>query len=606
MLYRCIAPEWATKADPGLQKVAEGEFRDEFLTQLNNQGYNIYWLPNGPSGPIIGTADGTHIDCFSYVFVDMDLKEGKYDSKQAFIDKVNSSYPKPSFIVDSGNGIHAYWLVTDLDAKSYLRLTRRFMRALHTDEAVGKLFQLMRKPDTFNTKEKDNYKLCHVVESTDHEYTCEELDKALPSITKEDEEYCVRHYDQTHSVQKTIVPLAMPFKFTRLMKAKDEIKTLYAGAGQDRSGDDFRLAHLLFAEGFTRIEAASVLMNCRKTMDRSIPHRQTYALNMVDKIWTFENSPPEDQKLSKSVKDILSKGISVRGTKFPCSPLFDGTENGFRLTQVLALVGGAGCGKTTVALNFFWHFVKKNPDYIHVFCSLEQTENEIALRWDKICQGNSTLHDKVHILGNYNEDGSYRRLSLGQIEDYIVELETQTGKKVGCVVVDHIGVLDKKTKEGENQGLMDICHAMKSFAVRTNTFLVMQSQTTREKSGIGDLELDKTAGYGTSMLEWYADFLVTIWQPLKRVYDQNPEMTCIAYKFCKIRNKHTVKDNIKEDQVFCLMFNIETEQLRSMTEAEEFTYTVLDRMASNIRNKDRKRETTRLTHISWETEDGTS
>ena len=48
---------------------------------------------------------------------------------------------------------------------------------------------------------------------------------------------------------------------------------------------------------------------------------------------------------------------------------------------------------------------------------------------------------------------------------------------------------------------------MKAWAVQTNTLLVMQSQTSREKAGVGDLELDKDAAFGTSSFEWYCDFL---------------------------------------------------------------------------------------------------
>ena len=119
MIYRCIAPDWLSKSNPQIKKVLEGEFSEERLTELNTQGYNIYFLPNLPSEydstrPVYGR----DIDTFRYVFIDMDLKEGKWASKEAFLNVLNT--PQPTLVVDSGNGIHAYWEVSDLDASSFL------------------------------------------------------------------------------------------------------------------------------------------------------------------------------------------------------------------------------------------------------------------------------------------------------------------------------------------------------------------------------------------------------------------------------------------------------------------------------------------------------
>jgi ABC-type dipeptide/oligopeptide/nickel transport system ATPase component len=603
MRYRLIAPDWLLEEGRGLSKIVEGEFTDEQVQSYNKQGYNVYWFPNYPSVDVEGWADGTHIDTWEWVFVDMDLKDGVYESKNSFevMLKFELEIP-PTMIVDSGNGIHAYWRVTDLDAMSYLRLSRRLLRRFNTDHRVGKLIQLMRLPGTLNTKDKSSFKECLVVQADGPEYTSEQLDKALPRITPEDEDFCLRHYEATYEIKSEItVNDKPPLKWSKLLKESQEAKELFAGDVQDRSRADFRLTHILHAEGFTRDEAMSVLVNCKKALERAPNHRINYAANLVDKVFSFEEQPATRALLSSSVKDILRRKKSVldSSNRVPCHPMFDGTEHGFRLTEVLGLVGGAGSGKTTLALNYFWHFVKRNPDFIHLFVSLEQPEEEIAIRWDKICQGDERLYEKVHVLGNYEEDGSYRHLSLGEIEDHVLTLEASTGCKVACVVIDHIGILNKKTKDGENQGLMDICHAMKAFAIKTKTFLVMQSQTNREKAGIGDLELSKDASYGTTLFEWYVDFLVTTWQPLKRVYDTAPEMCCSAYKYCKIRKKNILKDKIKEDVVYALKFDVATEQLRPMTSAEEQRYEVLNKQATALRNKDRKSDPTKVTKIDW-------
>ena len=609
MVYRLILPNWAKEEHPELPKVLEGEFTKEELSQYNNNSYNIYYLPNGPKVYEAGTTvDGSQIDLFDWVFVDMDLKDNIYKSKEEFIEVLGNFNLLPTKIVDSGNGVHAYWKVSDLDAHSFLRLQRRLLRYFKTDDSLAKLYQLMRVPGSLNTKIKDSPKRCDLLFESEIAYTCEQLDKELPVISKEDEEYCTEHYNKTYKLNnhdKLNVSDQLSVKFTKLLGRSEEVKRLFYGDTKDRSKADYILAHIMHAEGLSKEEAMSVLVNSRKALERSDPGRYSYASNLVDKVWEFEKTK-DDTLLSKSVKDIL-KTTSVEGnTRFHCWDVFDGTHHGFRLTEVLGLIGGAGAGKTTVALNYFYHFTKLNPSYIHLFVSLEQPEEEIALRWAKMSKGNEALYDKVHILGNYEKDGTYRNLSLHEIEEYVVKLERVLNQKVGCIVIDHIGVLKKKGKDGENQGLIEICHYMKAFAKKTNTFLVMQSQTSREKAGIGDRELDKDAAYGTSMFEWYCDYIVTTWQPLKVLYARNPEMTCSAYKYGKVRHKNVLKDNAKEDSVYILMFDPTTELLREMTLEERIKFDKLEEYANKIRNKDKKRNPTKASEITWTKKSGSN
>jgi KaiC/GvpD/RAD55 family RecA-like ATPase len=594
-LCRMIAPKWLTDEQHNRPKVLEGMFSEDEITQHNADGYNVYYLPNHPSDYQPGTnVDGSMIDVFNYVFVDFDLKSNTYADKDAFIEAVGASaMPQPTRIVDSGGGIHAYWRVADLDATSYLRLSRRAMRCLNTDEAVGQIFQLMRLPNTVNTKFKDDLRLCETLIETDAVYTCEELDKALPPITVEDEAYCQQHYDKTYKLDRKNVTIddVLPPKFGKLIAENHEAKELFAGNTSDRSKNDYRLAHIMFANKFTKEEAASVLVNSAKAMARAPLHRVNYAQNIIDKIWTYEAAPENGKlKLSSSVADILIRaGDTLEGTPFRCHKRIDNTVKGFRLGQVIGLVAGSGVGKTAFALNTFQWFVEQNPDYHHFFVSLEQPDNEIAERWQTMTQGNTTLHNKVHIIGNYDEVGNFRQLSFNSIRDYLLEWQKSTGLKVGCVVIDHIGALEKGGKKEENQDLMTICHAMKAFAVQTNTLLIMQSQTSREKSGIGDLELNKDAAYGTTTFEWYCDYLITMWQPLKRCHADEACPTVTAFKYCKIRHKKK-QDVIKEDVPYYLYFDSDTETFKDMTQDQKTSFAYFLPQATNKRKADRKTE----------------
>lgn len=590
MIYRLISPDWA-QLKP---KVLEGQFSYEEIQKYNSQGYNIYYLPNSPSiynnSSII---DGSHIDKFSYVFCDMDLKQNIYPDKDSFIEAIGVCGIHPTQIVDSGNGVHAYWKVSNLDAMSFLRFQRRLCRLFTTDEAVSKIFQLMRAPGTINQKDKITPKLCSVLLESDSEYTAEELDKLLPAITISDEAYCKQHHDKTYGINQDVsIDETLPPKFGQLLKSNTEAKELWTGPTDDRSKNDYRLGHLMFANGFTKDEALSVLVNSAKALKRAPVHRRGYATGIVDKIWTFELAEDKSKlSLSSSVKDILQRsGNTLKGTPFRCHPRIDNTAHGFRLGQVIGLVAGSGVGKTAFALNMFRWFAQENPDYHSFFIPLEQPANEIADRWKTLCGDDTSLHDKVHVMSNYDETGAFRHLSFDEIKNYIEQWQKDTGFKVGCVVIDHIGALKKKGKDGENQDLMDICHAMKAFAVQTNTLLVMQSQSSREKAGIGDLELNKDAAYGTVYFESYCDYLLTLWQPLKRCAAEQACPTVTAFKFCKIRHKKARKDIIQEDTAYYMYFDSDTEQMRDMTQDEIRSFDFFLPIATNKRKADRKTE----------------
>ncbi len=605
ILARLILPDWAIRESPQLPKVVEGMFTDIQLKEYNEKHYSIYFIPNGPDAYVAGThVDGADITRFDWVFVDCDLKDGCYRTKDEFIERVAEGPAVPTKIVDSGNGVHAYWRVSNLDALSYLRFQRRLMRLFNTDEAVAKIFQLMRLPGYINTKHKDAKVPCELLyEDPTIVYTAEEFNKLLPTITKEDEQYCQNHHDKTYKLTEPMeFSAALPPKFGKLLKTSKEVQQLWAGATDDRSQNDWRLAHLMFANEFTKKEAGSVLSQSAKALQRAPVYRVSYAQNIIEKIWTFEVTEDKDKlNMHSSVRQVLSKGEYVdKGQRFACHPRIDNTVHGFRLGQVIGLVAGSGVGKTAFALNMFRWFIQNNPDYDHFFIPLEQPAKEIADRWNTMCQGKTDLHDKVQIISNYDDEGAYRNLSLSDISEYIKKYTRVTGRKVGCVVIDHIGVLAKRAKDGRRIELEDICHEMKYFAVETNTLLVMQSQTNREKAGIGDLELNKDSAFGTVFFESYTDYLITLWQPLKRchAYDACPTVT--AFKFCKIRHKKAKKDRVQEDVPYYLAFDSETETMQDMTQDQVTSFNYFLTKATNMRKSDRKTDLVTYTSVPYQ------
>ncbi len=590
MIYAILPPDWLRDADPNVRS-QQLECSFETALQWNEAGFNVYYYPNYPTIIHPGFVKAEDVDVFEWVFIDLDMKHGAYASKDEFLDVLGSFALPPSKIVDSGGGIHAYWRVTDLNATGFLKLSRRLMRHFKTDDAVQQLKQLMRVPGTRNMKYPDEVVSCELLYETDLVYTSEQLDKALPNLLHEDATYCKTHYDRAHNKEeKTAINDKLPVKFGQLLKDSQEVKDIWTGITDDRSKSDYRLGHLMLAAGFNRAEALSVLVNSAKALDRAPVHRVAYAEGIVDKIFTFEvKKDKEAASLSKSVEEILEAkdDDALKGQRFRGNTLFDGTEHGFRLSQVVGLCAGVGVGKTAIALNIFKGYVELNPNFIHIFISLEQPGREIALRWKKMCGSNTEWHHKVHILDNYNEDGSYRNLSLTEIQEYIIQFQKERNIKVGCVCLDHIGILRQENKKGEYQGLRDVCSQLKAFAISTNTLFFVQSQTNREKAGVGDLELFKDAAFGTQSFESFLDFMIVAWQPLKRCYDMEGCPKITAYKFAKIRFK-SKNDKLIEDQVYRLSFDQDIETFKEMTEAEEKSFSMYNSSAINKRKRDRK------------------
>lgn len=605
LLCRLIAPQWLLEKSPNTKKVLEGKFTPEQLSAHNKTGYNIYFLPNYPKEYKGTTVDGKDIDTFEYVFVDCDLKDKVYGSKEEFLDKIFSDENlMPSKVVDSGNGIHAYWRITDLDVMSYLRFQRRLMRVFNTDTATGMIFQLMRLPGYLNTKIENDFKLCISLYEDDITYTCEQLDKLLPGITLADEAFVKQHYEITNGLNEVkAISGDIPPKFGKLLQTNKEAAELFTSTTDDRSKNDYRLGHVMLGNGFTKDEAMNVLYNSAKAMQRAPAHRYNYAKNIVDKIWTYEEAEEKSTvNLSPTVRELLSRGEeTIKGTRFPCHRLVDDTVHGFRLGQVIGIVGGSGVGKTTLTLNKFLWFAANNPNYHHFFFSLEQPAGEIASRVRTICGDDETLYDKIHIISNYGDDGVFKNFSMKTIEEHLVNFEKTTKCKVGTAVIDHIGVLDKQSKNGENEGLIGVCKDMKGVAVRVNIMLLMLSQAPREKAGIGDLELDKNAAYGTVFFESYVDYLLCLWQPLKRVYAEGAP-TIMALKFAKIRHKKQNEDKIQEDVRYQVFFDPNTERLRELTQQEEVSVEYFMNRAANARKADKKTDLVSYTSRRLENE----
>ena len=142
--------------------------------------------------------DETAVSYQTAIVVDIDICSDahKSDNLAANFDEAKSFLPfEPSIIVNSGFGIHAYYIwaktlaVTDANREEIKRRNNLLIDVVRQRangkkiDGVGDLPRILRTPGTYNYKlGRDNAPLCHVVEVNDVRFTPEQLDEKLNAL----------------------------------------------------------------------------------------------------------------------------------------------------------------------------------------------------------------------------------------------------------------------------------------------------------------------------------------------------------------------------------------------------------------------------------------
>lgn len=612
--YRLIKPDWAKRTlDNGkpnpkfVEEIADHKnthegcnFSPEFIKQKNDEGYNCYWFPNHPSRDVyaldnVVSLAGKHIDVFDFVFVDMDLKDKVYATKEEFLQKIAEFPVKPTMAVDSGNGVHVYWQIQGLTRDEYVFAQLALLKYFKTDESVFTVLQLMRLPGTNNTKRHKDYVPATIVEasSSGQAYTLDSFPKELFSILNADDvKRGQKHLDRLDGKLATNAPEfvnidEVPDIFFDFINDPQNVdsynlwmtpKETYG----DRSGADMKLCNILFKNNFNKKEALAVLSNTQKALAHA--NRKHYAETTVDKVYTERlnsrflsvgqrnRTINEDQLLGDLVQSTWYMDTGVLG-------------NPWRKRELTGLIAGPGIGKTTLTLMFFRDAIKNNPnnDDIYVFFTLEMSAGEIVSRWNKLVGKDSPLADRLYVIDAETANGDPRNIGLQEIYEDCAELKKLTGKKIGVAAVDHIGIIskhidirkkytfgiDSEQNAGYGNirtlGMNSIAKQMKPLCKMLDTHLIILTQTTKEK-GVGDLPIGKDGAFGISDYENIMDRIITIWQPLKLVQHLT-KLRFLAWQYVKIRNKHE-NDKIQTDEAKLLTFDIVSGDLRPTTNDE--------------------------------------
>lgn len=584
--YRLVKPVWAQptlangEPNPKFVEAVDGpntyegcDFTPEFLAEKNSKGYNLYFFPNHPSKDVYAEGvrhlSGRNIDVFNFVFVDMDLKEGKYASKEEFIARLRSFPLKPTMVVDSGNGVHGYWRISDLTRAQYVITQLALIQHFKTDESIWTVLQLMRVPMYMNTKRHKDYVQCSIVEaeSSGQVYSIQDFPKELFNI---DEKFVVKAQNHINRLEgKSEIDLGLdvnvdeiPDAFMDLMLEKPEIARLFRDPKSvgDRSSADMKLANLLFNNKFDIRQALAVMSNTQKALEKGA-HRMEYASLTISKVYS-DRPKHKFQTVSEYLINNRDKVLepTINGPEYMDSGVLG---DPWRRKEILGLIAGSGIGKTAVALNIVREIIQNNPsnDDVYVFFSLEMSKGQIIKRWLKLVGENSPLADRLYVVDSQDEKGMPFVIGLQEIYEVCSEIRQVTGKHVGTIIIDHFHLIsthidtrkkpnfgitsEQNTGYGDRQNLSPNMMAtqLKGMVKTLDTFMIVLAQTTKEK-GVGDLPIGKDGAYGISQFEWIMDYIVSIWQPLMRVQNQC-KTNFLAWQFAKIREKHS-NDRIKE------------------------------------------------------------
>lgn len=601
MRYKLLKPDWGRPLSKGGtpnpefvkeiigEDTLEGDFSEELLRVKNEEGYNIYFFPNYPSNlhPEIRYARGEHIDQFDYCFVDMDLKDGVYKTKEEFIQVLKNFQLPPSTVVDSGHGIHAYWKITNLNRDDFVYMQLRLIQQFKTDDSIWTVKQIMRAPGYKNTKNYNNFVDCLILEGfEDKSYVLEELNQVLPIITEDNKKRGTRHLNKMDGLEYAEdledIDEDLPEKFIVDKQKNEELKLLFDNPKAyqgDRSSADMKLANLLFNMDYDRSEAYRVLYNTEKSRTRDPGHRQSYAYSTIDKVYTDRPKYYEG-----SVEDYLKETPELKFGKEVNGPDYmDCQHERWRRGQVLGLVLGTGGGKTTLSMDIIKHILKNNEKGRVIFFSLEMSKDATIRKWLKTSNNDPKLNSRFHVISN-EKDGEMRHIGLQEIYWITKDIRKATGDEIIAICIDHMGelspVVDIKKRPTFNAaadqdggysnlrslGYQNLCSKIKDIAKSLGVFVIMQSQTRREFDRMADLPLDKTAAFGASNFEKMVWWMVTAWQPLARVYNET-DLRVTAWQYVKLRDSH-IKDKVKLEDPRLLVFDSETESFRIPNEAE--------------------------------------
>ncbi|MGB9856213.1 MAG: CHC2 zinc finger domain-containing protein [Caldisericum exile] len=162
------------------------------LKRLNKEGYNIYFVVNS------GGYKDKEINKINALFIDIDTKENKLNELMAF------NLP-PSYVVETKNGYHAYWLLNDNATVEEFKLCEELLiNYFNADKQVKNPARLMRLPEYNHVKEIDNPYPVKIIVHNNIRYDIKHIIEALGGFRKTDKKKYITIYQSYENPEPLI------------------------------------------------------------------------------------------------------------------------------------------------------------------------------------------------------------------------------------------------------------------------------------------------------------------------------------------------------------------------------------------------------------------
>lgn len=263
-----------------------------------------------------------------------------------------------------------------------------------------------------------------------------------------------------------------------------------------------------------------------------------------------------DMKRSGKVKESSDPALLING------PLeFDCLMNGWKLGELLSIVGDSGCGKTEVLLAIQVSILKSNPDKIAIYVSLEMTDQEVYKRLSDMVGEGSDILDRFFIISRYDDEGNSKAVSIDWIKNELDRYNEALGNII-CFAIDHVHCLG----ENDPSTLNSIMIKLKEMAVSLNCLGIPLAQVNKSAGGKGEVPLDADSVLGCSQLKYISSNIIQIHRPILRL-EEEAKISVLGWGYCKIREPHK-QDPVKRGQNKLLTYDLDTRKLRKLTTNE--------------------------------------
>lgn len=162
----------------------------EMLERYNQNDFNIYAGTNPRKAP--GLSGDEHVKLARSIFADFDhIENGDLEPSEFILKKIKEAkLPKPTMLIDSGHGIHVYWLLEEplVDLSQWKLIQQRLIVTLDSDKSIKNPERIMRLPGFWNVKKKP-YVECSIISyDAERRYKLDDIVKHLTELPESEPE----------------------------------------------------------------------------------------------------------------------------------------------------------------------------------------------------------------------------------------------------------------------------------------------------------------------------------------------------------------------------------------------------------------------------------